>query len=351
MRDFTYSAWPARVVFGDGKLAEAPAELHRLGIRSALVLSTPEQTDDAQALASQIGEKVASVFSGAAIHTPVEVTERAMKVVEKTSADGIVALGGGSTIGLGKAIALRSDLPQLAIPTTYAGSEMTPIIGQTQGGRKTTQTTPKVLPETVIYDPELTHSLPSAIAGPSALNAIAHAVEALYAENRNPITSKIAEAAIQSIGGAIDGLMSEQVDRSARSQAFLGAWLAATCLASVGMAIHHKICHTLGGTFDLNHGAIHCLMLPYSLAYNRDHAPEAMEAIARALGGNDAINAVFELMQKTAAIRSLADFGLTEADLDRTADLALHNPYYNPRPITREGVREMLDAAFEGRRP
>lgn len=351
MKHFVYTAWPTRVLFGSGMLEEAAAELNRLGIRKALVLSTPEQAGDAEALATRMGHLAAGVFSGAAMHTPVEVTRQAMEIVDSTGTDGVVSLGGGSTIGLGKAIALRTDLPQLAIPTTYAGSEMTPIIGQTEAGRKTTQTSARVLPETVIYDPELTHSLPSFIAGPSAMNAIAHAVEALYAENRNPITSMMAEAAIGSIGAAIDGLMSDDLDRVARAEAQYGAWLAATCLASVGMAIHHKICHTLGGTFDLNHGAIHCLMIPYSTAYNRNHAPEAMERTERALGGKDAAGSLFELMRKTAPKTSLKEFGLAPADLDRAADLAVQNPYYNPRPVTRESVRDMLEKAYEGTKP
>lgn len=351
MRDFTYTAWPARVLFGSGKLTDASAELERLGIEQALVLSTPEQKADAEELASRIGARAAGVFAEAAMHTPVDVTERAMQVVAKTGANGLVALGGGSTIGLGKAIALRTDLPQLAIPTTYAGSEMTPIIGQTENGRKTTQTTLRVLPETVIYDPELTYSLPSFVAGPSAMNAIAHAVEALYAEKRNPVVAMMAEASIEALGGAIDGLMGATLNEGARAQAQYGAWLAATCLASVGMAIHHKICHTLGGTFDLNHGAIHCLMIPYSTAYNRDHAPEAMAAISRAFGGEDPAGQLYKLMLKTAPKTSLKEFGLGPNDLDRVADLAVKNPYYNPRPVTRDGVRKMLERAYSGEAP
>ncbi|MEM8654126.1 MAG: maleylacetate reductase [Pseudomonadota bacterium] len=351
MDSFLYTAGPARVLFETGGLAKAGQELSHLGVERALVLSTPQQAQGAQALAERLGTQAVGVFSDATMHTPVEVTDRAMAVVAEHNADGVVAFGGGSTIGLGKALALRTDLPQLAIPTTYAGSEMTPIIGQTEGGKKTTQTTPKVLPETVIYDPALTYTLPSFIAGPSAVNALAHAVEALYAENRNPVTSMQAEAAIAAIGRAIPGLMGETVNEAARADAFYGAWLAGTCLASVGMAIHHKICHTLGGSFDLNHADIHCLMIPYTAGFNRDHAPDAMAAIARALQVEDPITGLFDLMQQAAGKTDLKSFGLSLADIDHAADLAVERAYYNPRPVTRDDVRTMLLAAFDGAHP
>lgn len=351
MLDFLYATGPARVLFEKGGLIKVGPELENLGIKRALVLSTPQQAEDAGVLARALGPQCVGVFSDATMHTPVEVTERAMAIVAELKVDGLVALGGGSTIGLSKAIALTTDLPQLAIPTTYAGSEMTPIIGQTEGGRKITQTTSKVLPETVIYDPALTYSLPSFIAGPSAVNALAHAVEALYAENRNPVTSMQAEASIAAIGRAIPGLMGDDLDEDARAEAFYGAWLAGTCLASVGMAIHHKICHTLGGSFDLNHADIHCLMIPYTAGFNRDHAPEAMEAIARALNVEDPITGLYDLMQKAATKTDLKSFGLTLADIDRAADLAVERAYYNPRPVTRDDVKSMLLAAYEGTHP
>lgn len=349
---FTYTATPSRVVFGAGRLSQAAAELDRLGVSRALVLSTPQQSSDAHALAARLGDRAAGVFDGAAMHTPVEVTADALSVLRETGADGVVSFGGGSTIGLGKAIALNTDLPQLAIPTTYAGSEMTPIIGQTEDGLKTTQTTSKVLPETVIYDPELTYTLPAFVAGPSVMNAIAHSVEALYAENRNPVTSMMAEASVAALARSLPAVMQDEVDTAARSDAAYGAWLAGSVLGQVGMAIHHKICHTLGGTFDLNHGAIHCLMIPYSTAYNRDYAPEAMAALSRALGGGDPASALYDLMLQAAGpYTALKAFGLSEADLDHAADLAVEKPYYNPRPVTREGVRDMLQTAWIGARP
>lgn len=348
---FNYNGLPSRVIFGAGRRAEVGEELDRLGIKRALVLSTADQSETCATFAAMIGERLGAIYPGAVMHTPVQVTESAMHQMQQMNCDGILAVGGGSTIGLGKAIAYRTDMPQVVVPTTYAGSEMTPILGQTEGGLKTTLRSPKVLPETVIYDPELTLTLPDFISGPSGMNAIAHAVEALYAEDANPIISMMAEESIQALGSALPKVMADGSDIEARGNALYGSWLAGACLGSVGMSIHHKICHTLGGSFDMPHADVHCLMIPYTAAYNREAAPEAMSRIARALGTSDAPSGLFDLMQGVGRAKSLADLKLTQEQLDKAADIAVQNPYYNPRPVTREGVREMLQAAFEGRRP
>lgn len=349
--EFVYNGLPSRVIFGQGKRAVVKEELERLGVKRAIVLSTADQSTTGAQFAQMIGDRLGAIFPGAKMHTPVDVTESAMLQMTQMDCDGILSVGGGSTIGLGKAIAYRTDLPQLVVPTTYAGSEMTPILGQTEKGRKTTLRSDKVLPETVIYDPELTMTLPDFITGPSGMNAIAHAVEALYAQDRNPIISMMAEASIRALGEALPVLMENGQDMDARNKAAYGAWLAGACLGSVGMAIHHKICHTLGGTFDLNHADVHSLMIAYSTAYNRDAAPEAMEAIKRALGAEDAALGLYDLMTSVSKIKSLQEMGMTETDLDKAAEIAIENPYYNPRPVTNDGVRDMLQAAYEGRKP
>lgn len=348
---FVYDALPSRVIFGSGRRTEVGEELKLLGIQRALVLSTADQSHVCAEFAQMIGDRVGALYPGAVMHTPVGVTESAMQQMKQMDCDGILAVGGGSTIGLGKAIAYRTDLPQLVVPTTYAGSEMTPILGQTENGIKTTLRSAKVLPETVIYDPELSATLPDFISGPSGMNAIAHAVEALYAQDANPITSLMAEESIRALGLALPAILNKGDDMAAREKALYGAWLAGACLGSVGMAIHHKICHTLGGTFDLPHADVHCLMIPYSAAYNREAAPNAMARIARALNSEDGPQGLFDLLQIVGRVKSLADLGMTESGLNKAADLAVQNPYYNPRPVTRDGMREMLQAAFEGRRP
>jgi len=351
MRDFVYTALPGRVVFGTGTLDALPAEAERLGLARLLVLSTPEQQGQGNAVAERLGDRTAAVFAGATMHTPVEVTEEAMAVVRDRAIDGTVAIGGGSTIGLGKAIALRSDLPQIAVPTTYAGSEMTPIIGQTEHGRKTTQRSERVLPETVIYDVDLTTSLPVGLSATSGINAMAHAVEALYAEDRNPIIAIMAEEGIRSLAGALPRIKADPADAGARADALYGAWLCGTCLGAVGMALHHKLCHTLGGSFDLPHAQTHTIVLPHAVAYNAAAAPVAMTAIARALGAASAAQGLYDLAQALETPLALQDLGMPEDGIDRAADLAVENPYWNPRKLEHGAIRELIARAWTGERP
>jgi len=265
--------------------------------------------------------------------------------------EGRIAIVTGGFAGIGKAIALVSSLPILAVPTTYAGSEMTPIWGLTEGGIKKTGRDRRVLPRTVIYDPELTVTMPPALSATSAMNAIAHCVEALYAEDANPIISLMAEDGIRALAVALLKVMKRPDDLEARGEALYGAWLAGASLGAVGMALHHKLCHTLGGTFNLAHAETHTVVLPHAVAYNAKAAPEAMVRVARALGASEAAAGLFDLAVSLGAPTSLREIGMKEDGLDRAADLAVRNPYYNPRPVTREGVRALLDDAFHGRRP
>jgi len=351
MQDFIYQSAPMRVVFGAGTLRQLPDELSRLGVVNALVLATPRQKDLVAGIRAMIGERFAGVFTGAVMHTPVEATERAMETVREVRADCVVAIGGGSTTGLGKAIALRTDLPQIVLPTSYAGSEMTPVVGQTSGGIKTTQSSPKILPEIVIYDVDLTMTMPPGLSATSGINAIAHAVEALYARDRNPVISLMAQEGIRTLAQALPRICIQPDDRAARTDALYGAWLSGICLGAVGMALHHKLCHTLGGTFDLPHAETHTIVLPHAAAYNRDAAPEAMARVARAIGAEDAAEGLYDLAVAVGAKTALKDIGMAETDIDRITDLVTQNPYYNPRPVTRDGVRALLVDAYEGRRP
>ena len=351
MQSFVYEALPARVVFGAGTMSRVADETDRLGLKRVLVLSTPPQENQAQAVATILGSRVAGVFAGATMHTPVDVTEAAMRRVAELRVDGVVAVGGGSTIGLGKAIAVRTDLPQIVLPTTYAGSEMTPILGETKAGLKTTQRSPKILPEVVIYDVDLTIGLPPAMSVTSGINAIAHAVEALYSPDRNPIVSLMAEQGIAALAQALPRIVAEPAGREARADALYGAWLCGACLGAVGMALHHKLCHTLGGTFDLPHAETHTIVLPHAVAYNAAGAADAMARIARALGTADPAQGLFELSGRLGAKRALRDIGMPESGIDRAADLASQNPYPNPRPVERDAIRALIARAWAGEPP
>ncbi|MBM3484057.1 MAG: maleylacetate reductase [Alphaproteobacteria bacterium] len=351
-RAFVFEGLPSRVIFGVGALGKLGAELDRLGLKRALVLATPPQRDQAADVQKQLGPRAVGLHDQAVMHVPVDVAKAGEKAARDVRADCTVAVGGGSTIGLAKAIALSMGLPVVAVPTTFAGSEMTPIWGLTEGSVKRTGRDLKVLPRLVVYDPNLTLTLPAAIAGPSGLNAIAHCVEALYAENANPIVSLMAEEGIRALNASLPTVVARGDDLEARSEALYGAWLAGCSLGMVGMALHHKLCHTLGGTFNLPHAETHSIVLPYATAYNRDAAPDAMARIRRALGGaDDAARGLYDLGRKVGAPKALAEIGLKVSDLDRAAEIATQNPYYNPRPVTRDGVRVLLEDAFAGHRP
>jgi len=351
LQAFTYTALPSRVVFGSGTLHRIPDDVRALGCKRALVLSTPEQQDVARAGAMLLGELCAGEFTQAAMHTPVEVTERAMQMVASVKADCTVAIGGGSTTGLGKAIALRTDLPQIVVPTTYAGSEATPILGETQDGRKTTQRNMKVLPEVIIYDVELTLTLPPGLSATSGINAIAHAVEALYTQDSNPVISMMAQEGIEALARALPLIVKTPNDKGARADALYGAWLCGVCLGAVGMALHHKLCHTLGGSFNLPHAETHTVILPHAVAYNAAAAPDAVARVARALGSSKAAVGLFDLARSLGAPTSLKEIGMPESGIDRAAELATASPYWNPRPIDRSGIHSLIEDAFYGRPP
>ncbi|MEU4669521.1 maleylacetate reductase and hydroxyquinol 1,2-dioxygenase domain-containing protein [Amycolatopsis sp. NPDC023774] len=348
---FSYTANPARVVFGSGTLASLPDEVRRLGATRVLLLGSPPLAGPADRVADSLGPLLAARFDEAAMHTPVDVTERALKVVTENDVDCVLAIGGGSTTGLAKAIALRTDLPQIIVPTTYAGSEMTPVLGETADGRKTTQTTPKVQPEVVVYDVDLTLNLPVQVSLTSGINAMAHAVEALYSPDANPIVDQFALEAIRLLAAALPRIAANPSDVDARSEALRAAWLAGTCLGSVGMALHHKLCHTLGGSFDLPHSETHTVVLPYAMAYNTTGAPDAMRRIADALGAPDAATGVYDLIAGLPVPHSLGELGFTENDIAKAAEIATAKPYPNPREVTREGIEGLLRQAWAGTRP
>ena len=315
------------------------------------MLSTPEQRKEGQQMVDRLGSRAVGLFDKAVMHVPIEIAEQAREQAKALGADCCVAVGGGSTTGLAKAIALVSTLPILAIPTTYAGSEMTPIWGLTESGMKKTGRDPRVLPKTVLYDPTLTVSMPPILSATSGMNSIAHCVEALYSKDANPIVSMMAEEGIRALAEGLPVVVKDPANLEARSNALYGAWLGGMSLGAVGMALHHKLCHTLGGSFNLPHAETHTVVLPHATAYTASAAPEAMSRIARALGAKSAAQGLFDLAASLGAPMSLAALGLKAADLDKAADIAVQNPYYNPRPITREGIRALLQDAFEGRRP
>ncbi|MEX8495953.1 maleylacetate reductase [Sphaerotilus sp.] len=349
--DFIFTAQPARVVFARGSLKRLPQEVEALGAHRVLVLCTPQQRDQAQAAADLLGSLCVGIYDGAQMHVPIEGARLAREHARTVGADCAVAIGGGSTIGLGKAIALESSIPIIAVPTTYAGSEMTPIYGITEGGLKKTGRDARVLPRTVLYDPDLSVGLPVAMSVTSGINAIAHAAEGLYARDGNPVMSLMAEEGIRALADGLRGVVLSPSDLTARGDCLYGAWLCGTVLGHVGMALHHKLCHTLGGSFNLPHAETHTIVLPHALAYNASAAPIAMMRIAHALKVPSAASGVYDLAKRLGAPLALRDIGMPESELDRAAEIVLANPYWNPRPIEAQAIRDLLRNAWEGRRP
>lgn len=349
---FTYEALPMRVRFEAGSVADVAAELEALGLHKALVLCTPEQRGLAEMVLGHLGDRGVGIFDDARMHVPVGTVARAVEEAARLNADCCVAIGGGSTVGLGKGIALERNLPIVAIPTTYAGSEMTPVWGLTADKAKKTGKDRRVLPRSVVYDPELTTSLPIAVSAASGLNAIAHAVEALYAPDSSPIIALMAEEGVRSFVHSLPAVVADAADLRARSQALYGAWLCGACLGATTMSLHHKLCHVLGGSLDLPHAQTHAVVLPYVLAYNENHAPTARAALQRALDTDHSpALALWDLAQQFNIPHSLRDLDVRESDLDNVIAAAVKSPYANPAEVTEDGLRHLLTGALSGMPP
>ena len=348
MRQFVYTGLPSRVIFGSGCVKKLSEEIDRLGAKRVLLISTPGRAAMVLSISKEL--KIAGTFDKAVMHTPIDVVNEAREMAKSLAADCCVAVGGGSTIGFGKAVALTSGLPVVAVPTTYSGSEMTPIWGLSEGGLKKTGRDPKVLPKTVIYDPELTLDLPSEVSAASGMNAIAHCVEALYAHDGNPIVSLMAEEGIRALASALPRIILNSKDLEARTDALYGSWLAGATISTTSVALHHKLCHVLGG-MGLPHAETHSIVLPHAMQYNRDAAAQAMGRIAKAIGAVDAPRGIYELEKSLGLPLRLADIGMQQADLERAARIAAEAPYPNPRKVEYGPVLALLRNAYEGRRP
>jgi maleylacetate reductase len=331
MTGFVFPGLPARVVFGAGSMDRLPDEINRLGLRRVVVLSTPGQQQLAKDVAARLGDRALGTYSRAVMHVPVAVADAAVAHVRAAGADGCVTVGGGSATGLGKAVALETGLPLVALPTTYSGSEMTPVWGRTGPDGKRTGRDPKVAPRTVVYDPDLTAGLPLEISVTSAVNAMAHAVEAQYAPDGSPIVDLMAAEAIRSLLAGIDALAADPADANARTDLLRGAWLGGNCLAAATMGLHHKLCHIIGGLFDLDHAWTHTVLLPYVMVFN---------------AGDD--RGLTALLARHGFHRSLADLGMPADGIEKVVAAATASPFANPRPVAEDAVRQLVTAAYRG---
>lgn len=356
MRNFIHDVPASRVVFGEGVSAHVTNEVDLLGGNRVMFISSKYEADLAQPVIDELGSRVATSFNEVVMHVPIEVAQKAVDQAREANVDLLVSLGGGSSTGMAKAIAKESGLPILAIPTTYAGSEMTPIWGLTENSRKTTGRDLKVLPKTVIYDPLLTLGLPADLSAASGMNAMAHLVEALYGPDISPIGYLTAEEGVRALASALPRVVRDPSDIEARSDALYGTWLAGIALGTVTMGVHHKVCHTLGGAYNLPHAQMHSAILSYATAFNESAAPEAMASIKKALtsAGIDAPTAaegIWNLEQRIGAPTSLSEVGFDLANVDEAVGIIVAGQPKNPRPVDTDGIRELLIAAHDGTRP
>jgi maleylacetate reductase len=348
---FVHDTLPQRVCFGSGEAAaNLSNEIGDLGARRVMLIAAPAESHLADTIATDI--PVALRHDDVVMHVPVEVADLAREAAAAHRVDALVSVGGGSTTGLAKAVALTTGLPIVAVPTTYAGSEATPVWGLTAGAKKTTGTDRRVLPKVIVYDAALTMSLPVEMSVASGLNALAHCVDSMWAPNADPVNAAFAAEGVRSLAVGLPRVVADPMDLDGREHALYAAYLSATAFASAGSGLHHKICHVLGGKYNLPHAQTHATVLPYVLAFNGPAAPDAERRIAVALGTTTALGGLVALKRELNAPRALADYGFTEDSIAEAAEAILPSvPPSNPRPVTAADLRALLRAAWSGADP
>lgn len=348
---FVYERLAGRVVFGAGSIERLGDEADRLEAHRVVIVGSRSAGGAVEAAGRLLGSRVAAVVPRARKHVPEEDARAVRSLAAGHDADCVVAIGGGSAIGLAKAAVLEHDAAIVAVPTTYSGSEMTPIYGITAGARKRTGRSARVRPSVVIYDPELTTGLPARVSAASAMNALAHCIEALYAPAADPVARLLAREGLKVLVESMPAVVASPGDVSARGRALYGAFLAGSALESTTMGLHHRICHVLGGTFGLPHAGANSAVLPHVVAYNAGAAPEAMAAIASVLDGADAARAVYDFARSVDAPAALRELGFDEACFEQATEIVSESIPAGPRSPDRIDVSAILRAAFDGRPP
>lgn len=349
--DFVHAALPVRVVFGAGRIDQLGAELERLGVRRALFACTPRGPQRYARIIAGLGERCVGVFDGAEPHNPEPVAEAALAAFKERDADGIVTVGGGSTVALGKWVTVATGMPYLAVPTTLSGSEMTAIYGVKVGNQKRTQRNSQAMARTVIYDPALTLGLPAHETATTGMNSLAHCVEALYPAEPNPIATIIAREALAALRDGLPASIERPGDLAARSRALYGGFLGGLLVQLVGIGLHHKICHVLGGRFGVPHGEANSVVLPQVAAFNAPAMPEATALLREVFGSDNPAAAIFDPPGEIDAPVSLKALGIDRDGIEDAADEIIPQVAYNPRPLTRDGVARLLISAYDGTRP
>lgn len=345
---FSHDTLPQRVLFGTGQAAEhLVAEVDRLGASRVMVIAGRRDSGAVAGLNARL--PVALNYPDIVQHVPIESAEKARAAARDNNIDLLVCVGGGSAVGLAKAIALNTALPIIAIPTTYAGSEATNVWGLTEAGRKSTGVDARVLPATVIYDAAMSLSLPVELSVASGLNAMAHCIDSLWGPRADPINAALASEGIRALATGLPAIAADPAGVDGREQALYGAYLSAVAFASAGSGMHHKICHVLGGTYNMPHAQTHATVLPYVLAFNAPAAPQAEARIASAFGSDTAVGGLNALRTALGAPTALKDYGFRLEDIPEAVSIILPAiPANNPRKVTAENLAELLAEAHRG---
>jgi len=349
MDGFTYDALPGRIVFGSGAVAHLAGEAGRLGIGRALVLCSAARRDEAACAVAGFDQGAAVLCDASLPNMPREAYDRAMADIAAQRADGIIAFGGGSAIGLGKALAAKTGLKLIAVATTYSGSERAANWYIGAGPAREQGAGAAALPASVIYDPDLTLGLPQAVSAASGMNAMAHAVESLYGPDTNPVIQALSEEAIRRLAGGLRRIMADAADIEARGEALYGAWLAAQFRATSGL--EHVMAQQIRSRFALGHAQCHAIAVPYAIAFNAAAAPDAMVRISRALGVDDAAGGLYELNRALGLATGFVEIGMPEDGLDGAVDAIMGRDFPNPRGVTREALTAVVGQAMKGRPP
>jgi maleylacetate reductase len=347
----TPSRTPDRVVFGAGAESAAPDLLIELGARRVLLIAQARHGEGAERVARALGARAAFVFTSDQPQVPGEVADAAVAQARASDVDWVLAHGGGTPIGIAKAIALALPISIAAVPTTYAGSERTNIWGITRGGKKATGRDDRVRPRLVVYDPLLTLDLDRAFSLDSLFNALAHSVEALYAADVTPDARSAAEESLPLLTLGITAVAADPRALEGRATALRGAALASRAFGAASMGLHHKLAHVLGGSLGTPHARTHATLLSYTLGFNAPAAPGAVRALSRAWNCDDPAAYLNDLQRSLGLQTSLRALGVTEDKLAAIADEALEARYENPRPVDRRSLLGLLDDALHDRRP
>lgn len=353
MDGFHYTSFAQEITFAPGALAQLREAVERFGWRRILLCTSHsmQRNGYVNSIKASLGDSLVAVFDQVQPHVQDVQVKEALGLAAENNVDAVIGMGGGSPIGMAKAIGFQTHVPIIAIPTTYAGSEMTPVYGITHTDenppRKVTVNDPKIVPTLVIYDPQLTLDLPPELTASTGINALAHCIEALYSKTRNPLSTAAATSSVQHIHNALLNCYQDGHNLDARTEMLLSAHLAGLSLASVSMGLHHGLCHVLGGSANVPHGIANGIILPHAIRFNAEAtatqllpAAEAMNISVNRTSSTGVIEAlahhIHELIGQMNLSQRLRDVGVSESDIPHLAQIAFQNRTIqnNPKPIT-----------------